>query len=67
MPKCRASMAGPTGGPNGETSNNKVFVLVPTTECTFLAQWNRLYEVLAKVREVGSDSRNLVACPKRTM
>lgn len=32
---------------------DKVLVLVPTTECTFLAQWNGPYEVLEKVGEVN--------------
>ena len=32
---------------------DKVLVLVPTTECTFLARWNGPYEVLEKVGEVN--------------
>ena len=30
-----------------------MLVLVPTTECKFLARWNRPYEVLEKVGEVN--------------
>ena len=59
---------------------DKVLVLVPTTECKFLARWNGPYEVLEKVGEVNYRVRqpgrrnptqiyhvNLLECPGCTL